>query len=125
MIVVAGESLIDLIVDATGRVEAIPGGGPYNVARTLGRLGRSVAFFGRLSRDRFGSVLRAGLAAEDVDLRLAPMTDASTLLAVAELDSDGAATYRFYAEGTAAPGLSNADLPDGALCCSCCTSRFS
>ncbi|HEY8989190.1 MAG TPA: PfkB family carbohydrate kinase, partial [Candidatus Limnocylindrales bacterium] len=113
MIVVAGESLIDLIVDATGRVEAIPGGGPYNVARTLGRLGRSVAFFGRLSRDRFGSVLRAGLAAEDVDLRLAPMTDASTLLAVAELDADGAATYRFYVEGTAAPGLSTADLPDG------------
>ena len=113
MIVVAGESLIDLIVDATGRVEAVPGGGPYNVARTLGRLGRSVAFFGRLSRDRFGSVLRAGLAAEDVDLRLAPMTDASTLLAVAELDADGAATYRFYVEGTAAPGLSTADLPDG------------
>ncbi|HEY8845815.1 MAG TPA: PfkB family carbohydrate kinase, partial [Candidatus Limnocylindrales bacterium] len=80
---------------------------------TLGRLGRSVAFLGRLSRDRFGSVLRAGLAAEDVDLRLAPMTDASTLLAVAELDADGTATYRFYVEGTAAPGLSTADLPVG------------
>src|SRR5712672_1594771 len=113
MIVVAGESLIDLIVDASGRVEASPGGGPYNVARTLGRLGHSVAFLGRLSRDRFGSILRAGLAAEHVDLGLAPLTDAPTLLAVAELDADGAATYHFYADGTAAPGLSPGDLPHG------------
>jgi fructokinase len=113
MIVVAGESLIDLIVGADGRVEAIPGGGPYNVARTLGRLGQAVAFLGRMSTDRFGSVLRAGLAAEDVDLGLVPMTDAPTLLAVAELDAGGAATYHFYAAGTAAPGLAAADVPDG------------
>jgi fructokinase len=113
MIVVAGESLIDLILDAAGRVEAIPGGGPYNVARTLGRLGQSVAFLGRLSRDRFGSILRAGLAAEGVDLGLAALTEAPTLLAVAELDADGAATYRFYVEGTAAAGLSAADVRDG------------
>src|SRR2546427_11339673 len=91
MIVVAGESLIDLIVGADGRVEAIPGGGPYNVARTLGRLGESVAFLGRLSTDRFGSILRAGLAAENVDLSLAPTTDAPTLLAAVELGGGGAA----------------------------------
>ena len=113
MIVVGGESLIDLIVGADGRVEAIPGGGPYNVARTLGRLGRSVSFLGRLSTDRFGSILRAGLASEGVDLSLAPTTDDPTLLAVAELDAGGAATYHFYADGTAAPGLSATDLPDG------------
>src|SRR4029078_6036324 len=74
MIVVAGESLIDLILGADGRVEAVPGGGPYNVARTLGRLGQAVAFLGRLSTDRFGSMLRAGLAAENVDLGLSPAT---------------------------------------------------
>jgi len=113
MIVVAGESLIDLIVDQDGRVEAVPGGGPYNVARALGRLGRRVAFLGRLSTDRFGSILRAGLAAEGVDLELAPTTDEPTLLAVAELDPAGGATYRFYVEGTAAPGLSATDLSNG------------
>jgi fructokinase len=113
MIVVAGESLIDLIVGADGRVEAVPGGGPYNVARTLGRLGRPVSFLGRISTDRFGSILRAGLAAEGVDLSLAATTDAPTLLAVAELDAAGAARYRFYFEGTAAPGLTAGDLPDG------------
>src|SRR5258706_1583660 len=114
MIVVAGESLIDLIVGADGRVEAIPGGGPYNVARTLGRLGQAVSFLGRLSTDRFGSILRAGLASENVGLDLAPTTDGTTLLAVVELDDGGAAKYRFYVEGTAAPGLSAEDLP-GAL----------
>jgi fructokinase len=111
MIVVAGESLIDLILGADGRVEAIPGGGPYNVARTLGRLGQAVAFFGRLSTDRFGSILRAGLVAENVDLGLSPATDDPTLLAVVELDGGGAARYRFYVDGTAAPGLSAVDLP--------------
>jgi fructokinase len=111
MIVVAGESLIDLIVGADGRVEAIPGGGPYNVARTLGRLGQSVSFLGRLSTDRFGTILRAGLASENVGLDLAATTDAPTLLAVVELDAGGAALYRFYVDGTAAPGLSAADLP--------------
>jgi fructokinase len=113
MIVVAGESLIDLIVGPDGRVEAIPGGGPYNVARTLGRLGCAVSFLGRLSTDRFGSILRAGLAAEDVDLSLAQATDAPTLLAVAELDAGGGARYRFYIDGTAAPELSATELPDG------------
>ena len=112
MIVVAGESLIDLILGADGRVEAVPGGGPYNVARTLGRLGQAVAFLGRLSTDRFGSILRAGLAAENVELGLAPTTDDPTLLAVVELDGGGAARYRFYVDGTAAPGLSAVDLPD-------------
>jgi fructokinase len=113
MIVVAGESLIDLIVDAVGRVEAIPGGGPYNTARTLGRLGRPVAFLGRLSTDRFGAILRGGLAVEGVDLGLAVATDDPTLLAVAELDAAGGATYRFYGEGTAAPGLAASDVPNG------------
>jgi fructokinase len=113
MIVVAGESLIDLLVAPDGWVEAIPGGGPYNVARALGRLGRPVAFLGRLSTDRFGAILRANLAVEGVDLDLAPSTDAPTLLAVAELDATGGATYRFYAEGTAAPGLEPADVPGG------------
>ena len=108
MIVVGGESLIDLIVGADGRVEAIPGGGPYNVARTIGRLGHSVAFLGRVSTDRFGRVLLDRLAADGVDGRLVQSTHAPTTLAVAELDGSGAATYHFYLEGTAAPGLDGA-----------------
>jgi fructokinase len=113
MIVVAGESLIDLIVAADGSVEAIPGGGPYNVARTIGRLGYAVTYLGRLSTDRFGRALLNRLARDNVDCRLVQVTDAPTTLAVAELDESGAATYHFYLDGTAAPGLIDDGLADG------------
>ena len=113
MIVVAGESLVDLLVRPDGSVEATPGGGPYNVARALARLGVAVAFVGRLSNDRFGRILRARLVADGVDLRWIRSTDDPTLLAVAELDEDRAATYRFHSAGTAAPGFVASDLPGG------------
>lgn len=106
MIVVAGEALIDLLVQPGGIVSAVPGGGPYNTARTIGRLGGEVAFLGRLSTDRFGQRLRTELAADGVDLRFVESTDDPTTMAIAELDADGSATYRFIAEGTSAPGLS-------------------
>jgi fructokinase len=113
LIVVAGESLVDLLVRRDGGVTATPGGGPFNVARALGRLGQPVAFLGRLSTDPFGRLLRARLVADGVDLRLAPTTDDPTLLAVADIDDDGAATYRFHTVGSAAVGLTSADIPDG------------
>jgi fructokinase len=113
LIVVAGESLVDLLVRRDGGVTATPGGGPFNVARTLGRLGQPVAFLGRLSTDAFGRLLRARLLADGVDLRLAPTTDDPTLLAVADIGDDGTATYQFHAAGSAAVGLIPADVPAG------------
>jgi fructokinase len=112
-IVVAGESLIDRVRRTDGSLSTTPGGGPYNVARTLGRLGRPVAFLGRLSTDRDGRTLREHLAADGVDLRLAPTTHDPTLVAEAELDAAGVASYRFQSAGTAAVGLLPSDLPDG------------
>lgn len=112
VIVVAGEALVDLVVHPDLRVEALPGGGPFNAARTIARLGGTVSFLGRLSSDLFGRSLRDRLAADGVDLSLVVATDDPTTLAVAELDEAGAATYRFYTAGTAAAGLGRADLPD-------------
>ena len=40
------------------------GGGPYNTARAIGRLGVPVRWIGGLSSDRFGRELEAGLVAE-------------------------------------------------------------
>jgi fructokinase len=113
LIVVGGESLIDLIVYPGGRLAAISGGGPFNTARTIGRLGGSTAYLGRLSTDRFGRALLDRLVLDGVDCRLVQSTDAPTTLAVAELDESGAATYHFYLEGTAAPGLADDSLTDG------------
>ena len=105
MIVVAGEALMDLILDPDGRLKAVPGGGPFNTARAIARLGGAAAFLGQLSSDRFGAVLRDALVRDGVDMSLAGSTDAPTTLAVAELDEHGAATYRFHTAGSSAPGL--------------------
>jgi fructokinase len=113
MIVVAGEALIDLIVRPDGGLVPVAGGGPYNTARAIGRLGLEVAWLGGLSRDHFGQVLQGGLAADGVSLALAQRTDLPTTLAVAELDEGGSATYRFYVEGTSAPAVAAEALAAG------------
>jgi fructokinase len=113
VIVVAGESLVDLIVDPDGRVATVPGGGPFNTACRLGRLGAAVAFVGRLSTDHFGRVLRRRLEDAGVDLRLTTATPDPTMLAVASLDRKGTATYRFSTIGTAATGLRPDDVGNG------------
>lgn len=108
-IIVAGEALIDLIMTADGRLTANPGGGPYNTARTVARLGGDVAFLGRLSTDRFGRRLRTNLERDGVAVDHLIDTDDPTTLAVAELDEAGTAGYRFYLDGTSAPGLTESD----------------
>ena len=105
MIVVAGEALVDIVASDDGRLVGHPGGGPYNVARTVGRLEQPVAFLGRLSSDGFGIRLRRELTADGVGIDTVVATDAPTTLALVELDASGHADYRFYAEGTSAPGL--------------------
>ena len=113
MIVVAGEALVDLIAQSDGRLVPVAGGGPYNAARAIARLGVPAAWAGGLSSDRFGRMLEAGLAADGVSLDLAQRTDRPTALALAELDEHGAATYRFYMEGTSAPELRAGPLAGG------------
>jgi len=105
VILVAGEALYDLVVDGTDAVRAHPGGGPFNTARTIGRLEQPVAYLGRLSTDRFGTTLERMLGADGVRLDAVVRTDEPTTLALAEVDAAGTASYRFYERGTSAPGL--------------------
>lgn len=105
MIVVAGEALIDRIVHADGSVQELPGGGPYNTARTIARLGGRTAFLGRLSTDERGRRLRAALKADGVDLGWADATDDPTTFAEATLDATGSARYVFFLDRTSASDL--------------------
>jgi fructokinase len=105
VIVVAGEALVDLVPDGDDALRAHAGGGPFNTARTVARLGQPVAYLGRLSRDGLGERLRGLLAADGVRLDSVVDTDDPTTLALAEVDADGGATYRFYERATSAPGL--------------------
>jgi fructokinase len=111
MIAVAGEALIDLVVDASGSATAVPGGGPYNAARMIARLGGRSRFVGRLSDDAFGRRLRASLEDDGVEIAVRDPVMAPTTLAVAEVDHHGAARYRFYIDGTSAPLLRVEDVP--------------
>lgn len=113
MIVVAGDALVDLIVRPDGELVPVGGGGPYNAARAIARLGVPCSWIGGLSADRFGRMLEAALVADGVSLDLAQRTDLPTTLALAELDESGAATYRFYTEGTSAPAVHPGPLAVG------------
>ena len=110
MIVVAGEALVDVIERPDGVVVTVPGGGPYNTARAIGRFGVPVAWAGALSTDVHGDEMAAALAADGVALDLVQRTDRPTTQALAELDARGDARYRFIVEGTSAPALESDQL---------------
>ncbi|MFJ5258934.1 carbohydrate kinase [Streptomyces sp. NPDC088387] len=104
MIVVAGEALIDLVPQGTGALAGLQpalGGGPYNTAVALGRLGSPTAFCSRTSHDAFGEALLDGLRRADVDVSGVQRGPEPTTLAVATIDAGGSAAYSFYVEGTA------------------------
>jgi len=111
LIVVCGEALIDVVPAADGTRKPTPGGGPFNTARALARLGAPTAFLGRLSTDAFGVMLAQQLKADGADLSLVSYGPESTTLAVAELDGQGLAEYDFFVKGTSAPNLTPEMLP--------------
>ncbi|MFJ8654749.1 carbohydrate kinase [Streptomyces rochei] len=117
MIVVAGEALIDLVPQGTGALAALRpalGGGPYNTAVALGRLGSPTAFCSRVSYDAFGEALLDRLRETGVDLAPVQRGSEPTTLAVASVDAEGSAAYSFYVEGTADRLFSvPASLPSG------------
>jgi fructokinase len=113
-ILVGGEALYDLVIEAAGTLTGHPGGGPFNTARTIGRLRQPVAYLGRLSTDQLGATHEQMLADDGVDLGAVVRTSDPTTLALASLDATGAASWSFYADGTAAAGLTP-DMALGAL----------
>ncbi|MFD6321936.1 carbohydrate kinase [Streptomyces sp. NPDC058442] len=104
MIVVAGEALIDLVPRGAGALAALTpalGGGPFNTAVALGRLGSPAAFCSRVSSDAFGEALLDRLRETGVAVSAVQRGDEPTTLAVATVGADGSAVYSFYVEGTA------------------------
>jgi fructokinase len=115
MITVAGEAVIDLIAGGQGQLRPSPGGGAFNTARAIARLGQPAAFLGLLSSDRFGRELADKLDADGVRLLVETEAAEPTTLAVLDIDQAGVARYRFYLDGTSAAALSRASLPAAGL----------
>ena len=117
-IVVAGEALVDLVPDpgtgpgpgGNGRLVALPGGSPFNVAIGLGRLDVPVGLLGPISSDPFGVLLADRLAEAGVTTLLHERTARPTTLAMVHLDPQGHASYGFYLDGTSATGMTEADV---------------
>jgi fructokinase len=112
MIVVCGEALIDRIHNGDGTQRAVPGGGPFNTARALARLGVPTAFLGRLSEDVFGRQMAGLLVSDGASLELATVGPEPSTIAIADVDSEGFAEYQFLVEGTSAPNLTVDMVPD-------------
>jgi fructokinase len=109
-VLVCGEALIDLTPTDDDLYRVCPGGGPFNTAVGLGRLGIPVGFFGRISTDGFGRVLAQRLVDAGVDRSRLLTGDQPTPLAV--VTHDGAENhFAFYVEGTAERAVTEADLP--------------
>jgi len=98
---VIGENLVDLIIGPDGGVNAVSGGGPFNVARTLARLQQSAIFYSGLSADAFGRGLRERLAEAGVTLGVTEPIALPSTLAVVDLAS-GSPQYFFHLDNTAA-----------------------
>ena len=112
MIVVCGEALIDMISNGDGTQSAAPGGGPFNTARALARLGVPTAFLGRLSEDVFGRQLADLLVSDGASLELASIGPEPTTIAMADVDGEGFAEYQFLIQGTSAPNLTPDMIPE-------------
>jgi len=110
VIVVGGEALVDL-VDEHGLLSPVPGGGPFNTAIALGRLGIPVAFLGTLSHDEYGGLLSRLLLEAGVDMSLVRWSEAPTPVAVVHRHDDGTNSYTFYLTGTSLADLPPEDVP--------------
>jgi fructokinase len=110
VIVVGGEALVDL-VGTRGSRRAVAGGGLYNTAVALGRLGVAVSFLGAVSRDSYGRILAQLLADAGVDESLMRWSDLATPQATVHRDASGRNSYTFTLAGTAFTDLTPDLLP--------------
>ena len=108
MFTIAGESLIDFIQQPSVSTEtgypvyeAFPGGGSYNIARAMGRLGEDTGFLCPFSGDTLGALLLETLKADGTRDLIADSVSAPTSMAVVSFTAEGQPAYQFYREGTA------------------------
>ena len=99
VILACGEALMDVFLRQGGGL-ARPavfamGGSPFNVAVALARQGVKAGFFGGLSGDAFGQMLRGILDAEGIDHTLSPPLPFKTTLAIVSRDTIGQPSYDF------------------------------
>jgi fructokinase len=108
MIVVVGESLIDIVERGQGgRPDERVGGGPLNISVGIARLDQPAMLVTQYADDERGARILAHLQASDVEVVSASTESGRTSTATARLDDSGAASYAFDLEWT----LPHQELP--------------
>jgi fructokinase len=109
-VVAIGESLIDVVVPASGApVTEHPGGSPMNIALGLGRLDRPVTLVTRLGSDARGAAIAAHVRSAGVRLATGSLHDGPTSTATAHLRAGGSAEYLFDLDWSLPSGFTAAD----------------
>ena len=116
-VVALGELLIDftdsgLSPQGNPLLEANPGGAPCNVLSMLARLGRKVAFIGKVGQDMFGRQLKE--AAESAGIQMDHLimdASAHTTLAFVKTFPNGDRDFSFYRDPGADMLLREEELP--------------
>jgi fructokinase len=98
VIVVAGEALIDVVVDHDGDSSESPGGSPLNVAVGLARLEAPATLISQVGHDERGGLVVQHVTASGAEIIAVPTSSGRTSVATAHLDSGGAASYEFDLE---------------------------
>jgi 2-dehydro-3-deoxygluconokinase len=121
-VVTLGESMVLLLAEQTGPLrEAVTfrrhiAGAESNVAIGLCRLGHTARWIGRVGDDEFGRAILFRLRGEGVDLSRVIVDDrAPTGLMIRERRDVGPIDVAYYRRGSAASGLSPADLDEAAI----------
>jgi fructokinase len=107
VIVVVGEALIDVVIDADGDPTETPGGSPLNVAVGLVRLEVPVTLVSQVGHDERGGLVVQHVTNSGAELVAVPTSTGRTSVATARLDESGAASYDFDLEWT----LPRSELP--------------
>lgn len=98
MIVVAGEALIDVVVDRDGDSSETPGGSPLNVAVGLARLDVPTTLVSQVGHDERGGLVVQHVTGSGAEIVAIPTESGRTSVATAHLDEGGAASYDFDLE---------------------------
>lgn len=110
-IVVFGEALTDIVQGTPGQWRGYPGGAPWNVARTLSKLGLSCGFAGSISQDSLGDEIARQSELAGLDMRFIQRVDADPLVAIVASSHPP----RYFFAGEADLRFDPLQLPEGWL----------
>ncbi len=117
MYLVCGEALFDVFIDSESnnsgslRLEAHPGGSPFNVAIGIARLGGRAALLTGISRGALGEHLVRTLKKESVSTEYLVRSGKRTTLSIVGVDNLGQPDYEFYGLGSADCNVTSELIP--------------